>query len=197
MERRRISRHFYDPHRDAQAICLSECQLTTKVFDPPRTNYFSIYWVPSQNGEVWADAARHTFAARSLLFFKPYQYIRIIANSSTDAVLIQFHANFLCVETFHAESGCAGELFNDSYSAPVVQFGGRDGREIAAVIKNLQNESLAKPLAYEEMMLAQLKALLIMATRQKVRHAGACGPDTHGARHPAIASLRTLIEDNY
>lgn len=196
MKLQRISKNHYDPRRGGEAVSLSTCQLTQSHFDAPRSNYFSIYWIPSQAGELWADAGRHEFRAGSLLFFKPYQYVRISVRSPTEAARIQFHANFLCVETFHAESGCAGELFNDIYSAPGVEFGKGHSREITAAVKKMLHEYQTKPLAYEEMILAQLKTLLILATRQKVQSGEACLTE-RGARHPAIEPLRQLIDELY
>ncbi len=189
--------HLYDPRRDGEAIRLSECRVAREAVEPPRSNCFSIYWIAAGAGEFWADAARHAFAGPALLFFKPYQYLRVAADAAMDAAVIQFHANFLCVETFHAESGCAGELFNDVYSAPVVQLGRGVGREVAGVVKRMQWEFVARPLAFEEMLLAQLKALLIVATRQKVQHGGGCGVDGRGARHPALEPLRKLIDEHF
>jgi hypothetical protein len=146
MTGRRISTHLYDPRRDGEAIRLSECRVGREAVEPPRSNCFSIYWIAAGDGEFWADAARHAFAGPALLFFKPYQYVRVVAEAAADAAVIQFHANFLCVETFHAESGCAGELFNDSYAAPVVQV----GRGVTGIVRRMQREFAARPLAFEE-----------------------------------------------
>jgi AraC-like DNA-binding protein len=132
-----------------------------------------------------------------LLFFKPYQYVRIAPRLSADAVTIQFHANFLCVETFHAESGCAGELFNDSFRAPALEFNKSAAREIGRVVKRMQDEFGTRSLGFDEMLRAQLKVLLIVATRQKVRQAGDCGVDGRGARHPAIEPLKQLIDAHF
>ena len=197
MKAPRISKHLYDSRRDGDAIRLASQQLKPEPVEPPRTNCFSIYWLESTGGELWADAARHTFTPRSLLFFKPYQYIRITPTAPTDAVSIQFHANFLCVETFHADSGCAGELFNDSYNSPTVEFSKRDARAIAAIVKQMQQEFRERPQAFDQMLLAQLKVLLITATRQKVQTAGNCAVGSRSARHPAIEPLKQLIDEHY
>jgi AraC-like DNA-binding protein len=197
MAGRQTTNHLYDPRRDGTAITLRRCRLGRKVVEPSRTNCFSIYWIEAEGGQFWADAARHVFPAGSLLFFKPYQYVRIASRSSTDAVSINFHANFLCVETFHAESGCAGELFNDAYNAPMVEFRKRASRDVARIVQQMTRESEARSLAFEEMLLAQLKTLLIVATRQKVERSGACGVAGQAGRHPAIEPLKQLIDEHY
>ena len=107
----------------------------------------------------------------------------------------QFHANFLCVETFHAEVGCSGVLFNDPYGIPVVVLDERARLEVTGLIDRIRAEQAGRDLAYGEVMLAHLKVLLILATRLKSLRA-ACGPGAD-LRHPLLAELRDLIEQNY
>jgi AraC family transcriptional regulator, transcriptional activator of pobA len=197
MTARRVIRELYDPRQGGEAIRLADIQIGSEPIEPPRTNYFSIYWLEFEGGELWADAARHPFVAGSLLFFTPYQYIRIDAASATRAARIEFHANFLCVETFHAESGCAGTLFNDPYHAPVVSFDKGTTREMAGLLKQMQKEYRNRALAFEEMLLAQLKRLLILATRVKAHIADSCGLDGRDPRHPALVPLKQLIDQNF
>jgi AraC family transcriptional activator of pobA len=198
MKERRSVAQLYDPRQNREAIRLLRLSNTSAI-EPARTNYFSIYWMGLHHGEFCADAARHGFDAGSLLFFKPYQYIRIlpVSGERAEAVLIQFHANFLCIETFHADSGCASELFNDAYHPPAVTFKKRGLKETVAIIEQMEGEFRTRSLAFEEMLLAQLKVLLIIATRQKVQMTGACGGKSMAARHPAIEPLRQLIDENF
>jgi AraC-like DNA-binding protein len=186
-----------DSHSRAEAICVRESEIGPGAFEPPRTNYFTIYSIESGEGEFWADAGRYAFAPHSLLFFTPYQYIRVVPVSTARCTLIQFHANFLCVETFHAESGCAGTLFNDPFQPPIVAFRGTVRRRLESNLKEMLQEQHARPLAFEEMLLAQLKVLLIMATRLKAIAVESCADGARDARHPALAPLKQLIEENF
>ena len=77
---------------------------------------------------VWADASQFAFGPDSLLFFVPYQHVRFVPTGPVRGEVVQFHANFLCVETFHAEVGCSGVLFNDPYGVPVVPLDERPRR---------------------------------------------------------------------
>jgi hypothetical protein len=120
---KRSTTDLYDPRSGDPAIRIESLRLDRKPTEPPRTNYFSIYLIESGSGQFWADASQFTFGPNSLLFFVPYQYIRFAPNKLVHGEVIQFHANFLCVETFHAEVGCSGVLFNDPYASP-----GRHGR---------------------------------------------------------------------
>lgn len=198
----RSPHQLYDPRRNTAAICLDRWTVPAgtrepRPFEPPRTNCFSIYWIEQGAGQFWADAAQHSFGPNSLAFFVPYQYVRFAPATEIHGAWIQFHANFLCIETFHAESGCAGTLFSDLYNPPLVPLDPRSRREAATIIKRMHEEQTNRQLAHDEVLLAQLKMLLILATRRKTHLAAAPAPQRRSPRHPALAQLKQLIEDNY
>ena len=188
---------LYDPREGDAALQVADVHLSRGIHEPARTNYFAVYWIRNGSGRFWADAASFRFGPDKLLFFKPYQHVRFEATRATRGALIQFHANFLCVETFHAEVGCSGVLFNDPYGIPVVVAGRT--RRIERSSRLIEQFGRNKPSAIwpsARLMLAYLKVLLILATRLKSRRDSACRPGD-GPRHPALAELRDLIEQNY
>lgn len=191
----RTKKGLFDPRKGMPSVHAARIEFGPKVHEPARTNYFSIYWIRSGAGVVWADDALHAFTQNSLLFFVPYQRIRFEPATQVHADLIHFHANFLCVETFHAEVGCAGVLFNDPYGGPVLALEEPAAFETDRLINHVLREQETLPLAHEEAILACLKLLLILATRCKPK-AAACPPGAD-SRHPLIADLRELIEQNY
>ena len=195
MTRRNVSDDLYDPRDGDPAIRTQRLDLGRKPFEPARTNYFSVYLIETGSGTFWADASHFAFGPGSLLFFVPYQHVRFVPDAPVHAEVIQFHANFLCVETFHAEVGCSGVLFNDPYGVPLVTLGERARSEVTGLIDRIRAEQTGRELAYGEVMLAHLKVLLILATRLKSPRA-ACGPGAD-LRHPLLAELRDLIEQNY
>jgi AraC-like DNA-binding protein len=195
MTKRNVRDDLYDPRNGGQAIRTQRMGLSRKPFEPARTNCFSIYLIESGSGTCWADASQFAFGPDSLLFFVPYQHIRFVPKVFVHAVVVQFHANFLCVETFHAEVGCSGVLLNDPYGAPVVVLDERARSEVAGLIDRIRAEQAGRALAYGEVMLAHLKVLLVLATRLKSPRT-ACGPGAD-VRHPLLAELRDLIEQNY
>ncbi len=197
MAKRKFTDSLFDPRNGGEAIRVSDLRVSGKAFNPPRTNYFTIYLIESGSGTFWADASRFAFGPSSLLFLVPYQHIRIVPESSVQADVIQFHANFLCVETFHTEVGCSGILFNDPYGIPVVQLDEEIKTKVLNLIDELRREQTERGLAFSEVMLAHVKVLLILATRLKSSNAGACGPAFYDPQHPLLIELRDLIEDNY
>ncbi|MFO0929058.1 MAG: helix-turn-helix domain-containing protein [Gemmataceae bacterium] len=195
MTRRNDSDDLYDPRNGDPAIRTQRLDLGHKPFEPARTNYFSVFLVEAGSGTFWADASHFAFGPGALLFFVPYQHIRFVPDDLAQAEVIQFHANFLCVETFHAEVGCSGVLFNDPYGVPVVTLDERARSEVTGLIDRIRAEQVGRDLAYGEVMLAHLKVLLVLATRLKSPRA-ACGPGAD-LRHPLLADLRDLIEQNF
>jgi len=196
MSKQRVVRSFFDPQRGMPAVRLQEVTVEG-AFEPARTNYFSIYWMEAGSGAFFADAGRFDWIQRSLLFFTPYQYIRIEPVEAVPATCIQFHANFLCIETFHAETGCAGPLFNDAYHAPAVSFGKREAKEVVGGVRRMIKEQQERASAFEEVMLAQLKMLLILATRTKTQMTAGCPDGGTKLRHPVLGQLKQLIDENY
>jgi len=189
--------NLYDPRRGGEAVRLDTLRVDGDPYEPPRTNYFTVYLIESGSGTFWADASECAFGSSCFLFFVPYQHIRVVPDSPVRGRVIQFHANFLCFETFHTDVGCSGILFNDPYGIPVVSFDEQMKTKVLSLIDDLQNEQAGRELAFEEAMLAHLKVLLILATRLKSSNAGACGASVHDPQHPLLIELRDSIEEHY
>jgi AraC family transcriptional activator of pobA len=189
--------NLYDPRSGGRALRIQGLGLDCEPSEPARTNYFAIYSIESGSGTFCADASQFDFGPDSLLFFVPYQHIRFAPTAPVHGAILQFHANFLCVETFHAEVGCSGILFNDPYGIPVVHLDGRTKTEVANLIELIRREQSEGDLAFGEVMLASLKILLILATRLKSAKSGGCTPGAMDRRHPILVELRDLIESNY
>jgi AraC family transcriptional activator of pobA len=187
---------LYDPRTGGRAIRTESLHLGGDPIEPARTNYFSVYRIESGSGTAWADASQFPFGPDTLLFFVPYQHVRFAPEAPVRGDLVQFHANFLCVETFHAEVGCSGTLFNDPYGLPVVALAEPAKTEVTGLFERIRAEEAGRDLAYGEVMLAHLKVLLVLAARLKAGRAGACGPGAD-LRHPVLAALRDLIEEYY
>jgi AraC-like DNA-binding protein len=166
-------------------------------FEPARTNCFTVVWIESGGGRFWADAGRHEFGPQSLLFFVPYQHIRIEPRQRTRGTAIQFHANFLCVETFHAESGCSGVLFNDPYGSPMVSVVDDEAAAIAGLIDRMVREQRDQGQGYQDVLLASLKTLLVFATRCKTGSSAVCPPGSTRLLPPVLDHLKQLIEQHY
>jgi len=191
---------FFDPNRGDDPALARRVRLEGASVEPPRTNYFALYRIESGEGTFWADAGEHAYQTDALLCFTPYQRIRFAPRAGGEATLIQFHANFLCVETFHAETGCGGVLFNDPYGEPFVALDEPTSADADELIARILRERAGDATARDEVVLASLKILLIVASRLKASRSegptvGAGAGDEH--RRPILGRLRDLIEENY
>lgn len=197
MAGRRTQSGMYDPRRGGEPLRATTLAVEPGEFEPSRSNCFGVYCIESGRGNASIGEARHPFAARSLLFTVPYQYIRFHVDEPMAGNVVHFHANFLCVETFHAEAGCAGALFGDPLGVPVLPLDGGDGAEIFELAARIAREDAERGLAYREAALAYLKVLLVLATRRKSADGEACEIDPGSAGHPLLARFRALIEVEY
>ncbi len=185
---------LYDPRNGDLALRVTDLALAPA--EPARTNYFSVYWIEDGAGTFWADEGRYSCGPACLLFFVPCQYVRLESTRPVRGACVQFHANFLCVETYHAEIGCNGVLFNDPYGAPVVRVDERSAKEITDLVGRVRTELAEVGLAHTEVLMSYLKILLVRATRLKLEQQGtAC--ESGGRLPPVLADLRALVEANY
>jgi AraC-like DNA-binding protein len=190
-----VTQTLYDPRNGGLALEVAEPDAAS-LSRPHRTNCFTIYWVRTGTGSFWANDACHQFVAPCLLFFVPYQAVRLVPDAGLLVTAVRFHANFLCIETVHHEVGCNGVLFNDPYGVPMVMLDGAE-REVGDLVARIREELGASGLAHTEMLVSYLKILLVRATRLKREQQGsACG--TPGGRlPPPLPELRELVEKHY
>ena len=186
---------LYDPRNGDVALSVRDLELAAGEAEPPRTNRFAVYWIQEGSGQFQADGARHAFGPNSLLFFVPYQYVRLSPDRPVRGAVVEFHANFLCIETYHAEIGCNGVLFNDPYGVPLVSLNEAAAGEAADLIVRIRRELAEAGVAHAEVLLSYLKVLLVLATRLKLRQ----GTGEAGARllPPELERLAELVEANY
>src|SRR6476620_11619263 len=98
---------LYDPRLGEPALAV-EPLAPEGLPGARRSNCFTVVWVRGGRGSFRVDLASHCVEAGSLLFLAPYQSMRLTADAPMDGVVIRFHANFFCVETYHDEVGCNG-----------------------------------------------------------------------------------------
>lgn len=161
--------NLYDPRNGDLSLKIEPFQSVGEDFELPRSNYFSIYWIQESGGIFWADLGSYAFVSNSLLFLVPYQFSRISSAEPVRGLVVQFHANFLCIETHHEEVGCNGILFNDIYGLPVVRLEDSHIQEFARLLADMGRELRAGALAHSEVLVSYLKIFLIQATRLKLQ----------------------------
>lgn len=187
---------LYDPRNGDLSLKVEPFDFSKDKSLPQRTNYFTVFWVQSGSGSFCAETGQHPFSAQSLLFLVPYQSYRFLADAAVRGLCLQFHANFLCIETYHEEVGCNGVLFNDTYGIPRVALEDCHAREVALLLDEMRREMQERGLAHSEVLLSYLKIFLVRATRLKLQQQEVpCGPQ--GRLPETVMSLRSLIEEHF
>lgn len=191
-----VAQTLYDPRSGGLALEVAEADVAA-LGRPHRTNCFTVYWVRAGSGSFWSDDACHPFAAPCLLFFVPYQAVRFVPDAKLLVTAVRFHANFLCIETYHHEVGCNGVLFNDPYGIPIVALDDAAEREVNEFVTRIRGELAGTGLAHTEILLSYLKILLVRATRLKRDQQGSACITAGGRLPPPLPELRELVEKHY
>lgn len=189
--------NLYDPRNGESAVSVQRLAWRARSEEPERTNCFSVYWFDSSAGAIEVDLAEYTVPTGTLLFLSPYRRIRVLPTRAGKATVIRFHANFLCVETFHAESGCSGVLFNDPFGSPTVRVPQVRRSEVRALIHWIVDELAIPREGGQEVVTATLKILLVLATRLKNASASSSSAARADHRHPLLQRVNDLVEQHY
>ena len=186
---------LYDPRNGDLALSIESFDTPQHFCTPQRTNYFTVFWIQEGHGRFYAESGHYPFAATSLLFLVPYQSFRFIRDStSLRGLCLKFHANFLCIETYHEEVGCNGVLFNDTFGAPCFRVEDRD--ESTLLLDEIRRELTERGLAHSELLLSYLKIFLIRATRRKLQQQEL--ESTSPLRLPEVlTNLKRLVEQHF
>ncbi len=188
---------LYDPRNGGAALTVTALAASAGEGAWSRTNCFTVLHLQTGGGVFWVDDACHVFAAPCLLFFSPYQRLRLDCDTPLRGTCVRFHANFLCIETHHHEVGCDGVLFNDPYGVPAVSLDEVADEEVAGLVGQMRRELDEAGLAHSEVLVSFLKILLVRAARLKTLQQRTDTAPTAGRRPAILDELRALIEANY
>lgn len=189
---------LFDPRRGDVGLAMEPLQADLH-FTPGRTNHFSVLWIREGRGRFHTGLNNHAFDSPALLFANPYQTFFVEEDQNPlQGEVLQFHANFFCIETYHEEVGCNGVLFNNPQERPLVELDPSLAGEIQDLFGQIKEELQAGGLAHSEALQSYLKILLIKATRHKLKARPLVDPTQVSASlPPALGALTGLIEQHY
>lgn len=132
-----------------------------------RHNYYTILWIRKGFGKFKVDFSEYNLEP-SMLFFTPYQPFMLVAEGGLSGIALSFHPDFFCIEKHRNEVACNGVLFNNIYQAPRIILTADDEKEVERLIGEIQRELQEQAIAQRDLLVAQLKILLILASRIKI-----------------------------
>jgi AraC-like DNA-binding protein len=187
---------FYDPRLGHDAARVSVFEIAPGSQPLPRTNQFALYMIEAGSGLCAVNEALHRYEAGNVLCLAPYQHVTFQAKNPTRGQVLHFHANFVCLEIFHAEVGCNSKLFDDPFGGVSVTPTSKTWTEIHALVGRVAHELQVRDTGYREAAIAALKLTLVGLTRAKfadlARDAAA-----RKLEPPVLQALREAIEANY
>ncbi len=171
-----------------------------QISQPQRSNYFTVLWLREGKGQFHTDVLESPFTGPALLFFNPYQIFFLRPESPLRGLVLQFHANFFCIETHHDAVGCNGVLFNDVYGQALVPLDCNLVPDFENLLAQMEVEFRTSGLAQTEAIVSYLKVLLIKATRVKLdqqQQPSHIYSTAANSRPAVLDRLTQLIEERY
>ncbi|KAA5535037.1 helix-turn-helix transcriptional regulator [Taibaiella lutea] len=163
-----------------------------------RNNYYSLIFVKEGEGIVKADFTNYELKRNTVFAFSPYQPFMFVPKETVKGFAIQFHPDFFCIHRHQNEVACNGVLFNNIYHPPLLEINDLQVQQFDIIAGQLKEEAQNVALAQYELLVSQLKILLIHLSRIKVEQQ----PDTtagiiDGKQPFILQNLKDAIENNF
>jgi len=157
---------IYRANQEKAPLIIQAVETNEKIWQN-HTNYFSVLWIQDGKGIIETDFSKSPYTANNIYCFNNYQAFALLPELPTQALLLLFHPNFFCIETYQHEVGCNGVLFNQVYNAAPIAVPAQEGHELLQLLKNIQQETAHNAIATNELVFSYLKIFLVKLTRLK------------------------------
>ena len=164
-----------------------------------RAPLYSILWLAEGRGLCRNGRVLHRVQAPALICATPYQDLELLPDGEPfRGRRLRFHGDFYCIERHKAEVSCNGVIFNNVYSVPHVALDAEGHEQVARYLDLLEADFRhAGEPGWQDMAIAHLKILLIIATRLKRREIESTEGEWPAAAQPMLLRLRQLIETHF
>ncbi|MGX5820002.1 helix-turn-helix domain-containing protein [Chitinophaga lutea] len=177
----------------ATLACLLEIDGTS---DWRREPLYAVVHLRSGSAVCDTGAARFNVSAPALLFFSPYQEYAFQGEFSGSH--LGFHGDFYCIEKHRHEVACNGVLFNNIYTPPFVPLDAEQAAAAGNYVRLLRDAMAdGDDLAREDLVIAHLKILLIIATRVKSRQTEEALIQLPPDAGPRLREFHQLLETHF
>ncbi|CAL1518617.1 AraC family transcriptional regulator [Chitinophaga sp. MM2321] len=186
--------NVYKACQDKAPVIISTVDTSARIWQS-HSNYFSILWVQEGAGMIETDFSVTAYTGGTIYCFNNYQAFALQPESRTKALLLLFHPNFFCIETYQHEVGCNGVLFNQVFDIfPIVIAAGED-QELLQLLSHIEAETAVDEIAKGELVFSYLKIFLVKLTRLKTAQSPVMGPVK--TIPPQLEKLITLINEHF
>lgn len=163
---------------------------------PFRLSHSTTLWIRQGAATLRVDQNDFELSPGTWVFLSPYQPFSFRSAKDLAGWMLHFHYDFFCVEKHGVEVGCKEVLYNSPYRTPLVHPDEKEAADMAFMMERLKEESVNTDP--DRLVLSQsfVKALLMTASRSKVRGDESSAKSTIAAS-PVAGELRQLIDGNF
>lgn len=160
--------------------------------------YYAVIYMSAGTCQCETPLATYPVKAPALLFFTPFQQYRFSSEGSYSGDMLNFHADFYCIEKHKREVACNGILFNNIYTPPYVLLDAEQAETTQNYLGLLwQDMKREEDVTREDMVIAHLKIILIIATRLKSKQMQEATDSLSETTRPKLQELHHLIESHF
>ena len=167
--------HFYKACQDKAPVIISTVDTLGKIWQN-HSNYFSVLWIRQGEGSMETDFSKTSYVPGTIYCFNNYQAFALSPRHHTNAMLLLFHPNFFCIETYQHEVGCNGVLFNQVFDISPIVISAGAGDDLMQLLSDIAQETAVHEIATAELVFSYLKIFLVKLTRLKASQSPVTGP---------------------
>lgn len=135
---------------------------------PAQFSEYTILFIPEGDGVYHADFGVFNYTGPVILFSTPLQVIHIEQSKPVQLSILQFHADFYCIEYHREEVACNGLLFNNIYIQPCVKLSPADAKIFQHVLSEV-DEEFSRESPSEIVLRAYLQLFLAKSSSIKIK----------------------------
>jgi len=187
-----------DPQTGNLAFRICSFQDAGNYEDIQRLNHYSLIWIKTGKGTLYADFSSIVFEGDTLFSFSPYQPFKLDIKGKTEGVVLNFHPDFFCIHKHQEEVACNGVLFNNIYEPPFVKINESSKTKLELLTVQMTEELGNSELAQYELLVSYLKIFLITVSRLKAQQQLEVKELARGIKEPfVLQNLKNYIETHF
>ncbi len=163
-------------------------------FSDSKEKIFRMILLEKGIAELKIDFSKYSIEAPALLFVSENQLLNIRAKSGgLRGKVVCFANDFFCIKLNRSETFCDAVIFNTT-KPPYVPLEDVDLRKVNYLLTSMENELKEVNEFQEEIIISQLKTLLLYASNIKLKQFGQVNLSILS---PLVSDFQNLLDDQY